>query len=90
MALLGNVLIGIDQTINCLCRLDGEWGQPDETLSARAWRVREKHPSWSKWIDRLFFWDRFDGQGHCEQSYYSEVARRQLPAEYRVTQDETP
>jgi hypothetical protein len=43
MKILRNVLIGIDQTVNCLFRLNGEWGQPDETLSARAWRVRGTH-----------------------------------------------
>jgi chloramphenicol 3-O-phosphotransferase len=73
-----NVLIGLDQTLNCLFRLDGEWGQPDETLSARAWRVRDAHPGWARWIDRIFFWK----PGHCRASYESEQQRRHLPASY--------
>ena len=81
MSVAGNVLIGIDQTLNCLVRLDGEWGQPDETLSARAWRVRQAHPGWHVWIDRLFLWEA----GHCQASYESELERRQLPEAYRRT-----
>lgn len=79
MSLLQNVLIGVDQTVNCLFRLDGEWGEPDETLSARAYRVREKHPAWARWIDRLFFWQ----PGHCKTAYENEWRRAQLPRHYQ-------
>jgi len=78
MSALGNVLIGLDQTLNCLIRLDGEWGQPDETLSARAWRLRENHPAWARAIDRLFFWQA----GHCQTAYQAEIARAHLPNAY--------
>jgi hypothetical protein len=83
----GNLLIALDQMINCLVRIDGEWGRPDETLSARAWRLREKHPQWPVWIDRGFFWDRAGDKRHCEISYDAEIARRHLPAEYRRADD---
>jgi hypothetical protein len=34
-------LIALDQGINTLVYLDGDgWGMADETLSARAWRLR--------------------------------------------------
>jgi hypothetical protein len=83
MSVLKNILIGLDQAMNCCFRLDGEWGAPDETLSARAWRVREKHPKWAQWIDRVFFWDVKNGQSHCEQAYRSELLRAHLPKGYR-------
>ncbi|MDR0736136.1 MAG: hypothetical protein LBF51_04765 [Zoogloeaceae bacterium] len=79
MSILKNVIIGLDQTVNCLIRLDGEWGSPDETLSARAWRVRAAHPAWAKWIDRFFFWET----SHCEASWQSELLRAHLPKGYR-------
>lgn len=49
------------------------------TISARAWRLRER----SHWnvarivIDSIFF-----DLKHCEKSYLSEVKRKQLPTEY--------
>ena len=72
MSYLTNLLIGLDQLANTLL-----CGAPDETLSARAWREREKHPYWHKLIDLFFGW------GHCEQAWYSEAVRRHLPKEYR-------
>ena len=79
MSIFRNILIGLDQTLNCCFRLDGEWGQPDESLSARAFRVREKHPGWAKWINRVFFWQ----ENHCAAAYRTEVIRAHLPNEYR-------
>jgi hypothetical protein len=73
-----NVMIGLDQTLNCVIRLDDGRGRPDEMLSARAWRLRERHPKLRLWIDRLFFWDA----NHCEECYWIERRRQQLPAEY--------
>jgi hypothetical protein len=74
-----NLLIAIDQVFNCLFRIDGEWGAPDETLSARAWRLRERHPAWPRRIDRIFFWE----SGHCAAAYENEVIRAHLPNAYR-------
>jgi len=55
----------------------------DETLSARAHRMREKKQPYWNWtanfIDKLFFWQ----EAHCYQSYLSEINRKQLPSVYR-------
>jgi hypothetical protein len=84
MGLAKNFLIAQDQAINCLIRIDGEWGSPDETLSARAWRVQEKHPKWHVWIDRIFFWDREGDIRHCQLAYENEVVRAHMPNAYRA------
>lgn len=75
-------LIAIDQFINCLVKIDGDgWGMADETLSARAWRLRHLKGGMRtvRIINRLFFWQ----VNHCQSSYKSEVLRKQLPKEYR-------
>jgi len=73
-----NFLIAIDQLINTLIwiRNDG-WGAPDETLSARAWRLRGRSHAYL-WINRLFFWE----ENHCLNAYKAEVDRKQLPGGY--------
>lgn len=71
------VLIGIDQLINTLFA-----GYADETLSARAYRCRNKR-NWAvimRLIDGLFFWQK----AHCRGAYLMEIERRQLPDVYRV------
>lgn len=71
------VLIAFDQLLNALLR-----GWADETLSARAWRCRDR----AFWgvaravIDGLFFFE----PNHCYQAYVGERARMQLPPEYRA------
>lgn len=79
MSAFKNLLIGLDQSLNCLVKLSDGWGTPDEMLSARAWRLREQHPALRKWIDRLFFWDA----NHCEECFNIEMNREQFPAIYR-------
>jgi len=72
-------LISIDQTFNTAIPVKGDgWGMADETLSARAWRLRSQSHAYKR-IDALFFWQ----DNHCEQAYLSELARKQLPKEYR-------
>ena len=78
MSVLKNVLISLDQAVNCLVKLSDGWGTPDEMLSARAWRLRTQHPQLRAWIDRLFFWDK----DHCEECYAIERERSQLNKEY--------
>ncbi|MGE4336262.1 MAG: hypothetical protein AB7E55_09840 [Pigmentiphaga sp.] len=74
------LLIAIDQVANTVVWIKGDgFGYADETLSARAWRLRAQSNAWRR-IDRLFFWDR----DHCRTSYEAERQRRHLPAEYRV------
>lgn len=79
MSAFKNLLIGLDQSLNCLVKLSDGWGTPDEILSARAWRLREQHPALRKWIDRMFFWDA----NHCEECFNIEMNREQFPAIYR-------
>lgn len=78
------LLIAIDQVLNVLLG-----GLADETLSARAHRMRMKRQKYWGWtadfIDLLFFWQK-DEQGkrnHCERSYESEISRRHLPDHYK-------
>jgi len=75
-------LIALDQTINTLVWAEGEgFGMADETISARAWRLREKK-RWStvrKVVDKIFFWEK----NHCQESYDFERDRRQLPKDYQ-------
>lgn len=77
---LSNVLISVDQMINSLIG-----GQADETLSARAWRLRLVSPYWrvaQVVIDALFFWQT----EHCKESYFAEFERKHLPPEYSKEQ----
>lgn len=74
------VLIAFDQLANVLFFWwlpGGCWA--DETISARAWRIRKDAPWLYRVIDGLFFWS----SNHCLQSYRSEQLRKQLPNEYR-------
>lgn len=57
------VLLGFDQFVNTICG-----GDPDETLSARAWRNKDKTQYWGVArivIDTIFFWQ----PDHCYRSY---------------------
>ena len=71
-----SLLIGLDPLINVLMG-----GYVDETLSSRA--HREGHKTWERIIDRLFWFDVQDGIGHCELSYYGELAREHFPINER-------
>lgn len=79
MTLIKRFCIWIDQGANLFIRLSDGWGWPDETLSARAWRLRDQYPRLHVWIDRLFFFD----PNHCYESWRSELLRAQLPVSYR-------
>ena len=81
-SVIKNTAIGLDQTLNCFIKLSDGWGTPDEMLSARAWRLREQHPTLVKLINGLFFWDK----NHCEECYWIEITRKQLPIEYQKEQ----
>lgn len=73
---LKQVLIALDQLLNTLFK-----GYADETLSLRAYRLRvERGRVWpERIIDTVLFFD----DNHCEESYISEVQRRQLPPSLR-------
>ena len=75
MRYLINIVIAVDQGINALLA-----GDPDETLSARAWRQRHK-PRWAvigRMIDTIFFWQK----DHCKSAYHSEFKRKHLSNQY--------
>lgn len=80
-----NLAIGIDQLANALIG-----GSADETLSARAHRMRAKGQRWWGWtasaIDRLFFWQR----DHCLNAHLAELERAQLPRTYHANNLSTP
>ena len=72
---INNVLIGFDQFINTLL-----FGEPDETISSRAWRCKDVSSFWRfmrKFIDLLFF---FQPQ-HCFKAYLAELNRKQIQLE---------
>jgi hypothetical protein len=72
-----NNLIGWDQSLNTLLG-----GEPDETISARCYRLRYRSIMWRKLCCciNLLFCDR----NHCRDAHTSELLRSQLPIEYRV------
>ena len=76
------MLIALDQLANTLLWFlpGGCWA--DETLSSRAWRIRQV-PGWG-WLHRLIDGIFFLQDAHCEQSYVSELLRYQLPPEFRA------
>jgi hypothetical protein len=75
------VLIAIDQVFNTFTYIKGDgFGFADETLSARAWRLREQSPYPYRIINGLFFWQ----ENHCKEAYESEVNNKHLPKEYGV------
>lgn len=79
MNVLTQFLIALDQMINTIVWVRGDgFGKADETLSARAWRLRKGSNTY-KFINFLFFWQK----NHCYESYLSEVERKHLPSEYR-------
>lgn len=73
-------LIAFDQLINTMVYIRGDgWGWSDESLSARAYRLRETNPYPYHFINTLFFWQ----DDHCKEAYKSEKNNKQLPMEYR-------
>ena len=70
-----NILISLDQFLNVLFL-----GQPDETISSRAWRCKDSSSFWKfmrKLIDTLFFWQK----DHCYHSFIAEIERHQITTE---------
>ena len=72
------VVIALDQLLNTIL---GGWA--DEMLSARCWR--------RKWLLRyaldyvVFLWQKDEaGRRHCEQCYWHELERKDMPEEYRI------
>jgi len=74
---INKILIALDQVVNTLLL-----GEPDETLSSRAYRMEQKgQPYWgwtAKAINCIFFWQ----ENHCRGSYAKEKARAHLPKDF--------
>lgn len=73
---LRQLAIAIDQFFNVVFG-----GYADETLSARAFRMRYRKKRWliiCTIIDNLFFWQ----EEHCFNSYLNERKRKHLPTDY--------
>ncbi len=71
-----NNFIAFDQQLNALLR-----GAPDETMSSRAHRMREKgQPVWGWTANTIdfFAWHIFRDADHCRSSYGSELTHKQL------------
>jgi len=73
-----NVLLGFDQFVNT-------WfmGFPDETLSARTYRLRNRNSFWKfthLLINALLFFQK----EHCKMAYIAELERKQSPMEERL------
>ena len=77
-----NLLIALDQLAYVLLTLGA--GQPDETMSAAAWRTEQSGKLGGRIfrpvIDLLFLPLERE---HCRQSFESERRKAHLPAEYR-------
>lgn len=72
-AYIMNLLIAIDQLANVLLR-----GEPDETLSSRAHRMRMKgHPVWG-WTARAINLIFFMQTDHCYEAFEAEQRRRHI------------
>lgn len=87
-AYMARVAIGFDQFCNAILG-----GSPDETFSARCWRLRARQP-WKTLrvlVDVLFFWQwRAALGGHCRQAWQSEMERAHLPRSYRFARRTNP
>ena len=81
------ILIAWDQLGNVFVWARGEgFGKADETLSARAWRLRHRIRTWGVFqlaLDRVCA--RLGDPDHCLGSYVAEFERHQLPPAYRTS-----
>ena len=67
-----NILISFDQLVNVLFL-----GQPDETISSRAWRCKDANSFWKlmhSLINKLFFFQK----EHCFNAYLVELERKHI------------
>jgi hypothetical protein len=73
-----NVLIAIDQLVYVLITLGN--GNPDETMSAAAWRLEQAGKQQGKILRPVIDWLFWFDPQHCFNSYQSELlhARRLL------------
>lgn len=86
---LKQLLIAIDQVANvliCMIVRPNKKAFADETMSAHAFRLEmERGITWPRRIiDTILFFDK----DHCQESYLSEIERRQLPPSMREAEEE--
>lgn len=74
---LYNVGVALDQTVNAFLG-----GSADETLSARAHRMRVKKQKYWWWVADVIDFILFFDKHHCETSYLAELQRKHLPGDY--------
>jgi len=78
MKYVKNILIGIDQLVNTILG-----GMPDETISAKAYRMRvEKNSFFWKNAEKVINFLFFD-EKHCEDAANSELSRKQISSWYK-------
>jgi len=89
---MSQVAIAADQFFNTLTWAKADvtgsfitgFGYSDETLSARAWRLRDSSRNWRYFraIVDMIFLVLFRDKDHCQSSYESEMHRKHLPKTY--------
>ncbi len=75
------ILIAFSQLLNTLLGLFIDDGWADESVSAKAYRLR--HHGWHK-LYKLINFIFFKEDDHCKASYIAELKSRHLPPEYRM------
>lgn len=97
--------IALDQVLNTLVwaqadcdpsrgglrRVLSGFGRADETLSARAWRLRDHAHTWGR-FERVLDWTfaRLGDPDHCLTSFLAEFERHHLPPPYRTCSTPNP
>ena len=78
-----HLLIALDQLAYVILTLGA--GQPDETLSAAAWRTERSGKRLGRFFRPLIDWlFRPLEKDHCRKAYEAERRGVQLPKEYRA------
>ena len=87
---LSQLFIACDQLLNVLVTPLSAGAWADETLSCRSYRMWKAGKPWGKVtmpvIDFLFSWQSLPpgAIGHCHGAYINEMARYNMPAEFRA------
>jgi hypothetical protein len=77
-----NLLISLDQFAFCMLTLGAS--DPDETLSAAAWRWEQQGKVAGRVLRPVIASALWFDDDHCHNSYDSEMRRAQLPKEYQL------
>lgn len=78
-----NVMLALDQFLFCVLTLGN--ADPDESASAAAWRTEQKGRLLGRLFRPIIDWLFIPWQvEHCRHAFEAEMAKAQLPPEYRV------